>query len=84
MTQEQIFSKVQDIIVNKLDCAREDVIPETRLGNDLGVDSLDYIEMVMEAEKEFGIIVPDEQTYFKETVTVKEYCEELEKIINEQ
>jgi len=84
MTQEQIFSKVQDIIVNKLDCAREDVTPETRLGNDLGVDSLDYIEMVLEVEKAFHIIVPDEQTYFKETVTVKEYCEELEKIINEQ
>lgn len=84
MTQEQIFSKVQDIIVNKLDCAREDVTPETRFGNDLGVDSLDYIEMVMDAEKAFGIIVPDEQTYFKETVTVKEYCEELEKIINKQ
>lgn len=84
MTQEQIFSKVQDIIVNKLDCAREDVTPETLLGNDLGVDSLDYIEMVMDAEKAFGIIVPDEQTYFKETVTVKEYCEELEKIINKQ
>lgn len=84
MTQEQIFSKVQDIIVNKLDCAREDVTHETRLGNDLGVDSLDYIEMVLEVEKAFHIIVPDEQTYFKETVTVKEYCEELEKIINEQ
>ena len=62
MTQEQIFSKVQDIIVNKLD----------------------YIEMVMDAEKAFGIIVPDEQTSFKDTVTVKEYCEELEKIINKQ
>lgn len=84
MTQEQIFSKVQDIIVNKLDCAREDVTTETRIGNDLGADSLDYIEMVMDVEKVFDIIVPDEQTYFKETVTVKEYCEELEKIINKQ
>ena len=84
MTQEQIFSKVQDIIVNKLGCDKENVIPEAQLGTELYVDSLDYIEMVMEAEKVFGIIIPDEQTDFKDTVTVKECCEELEKIINKQ
>ena len=84
MTQEQIFSKVQDIIADKLGCDKENVTPEAQLGTDLYADSLDYMEMVMEAEKAFGIIVPDEQTYFKETVTVKEYCEELEKIINKQ
>lgn len=84
MTQEQIFSKVQDIIVNELDCAREDVTPEAQLGTDLYADSLDYIEMVIEAEKVFGIVIPDDQTYFKETVTVKECCDELAKIVNKQ
>lgn len=84
MTQEQIFSKVQDIIADKLGCDKENVTPEARLGTDLDADSLDYIEMVMEAEKVFGIVVPDDQTYFKDTITVKECCDELAKIVNKQ
>lgn len=84
MTQEQIFNKVQDIIADKLGCDKENVTPEAQLGTGLYADSLDYVGMVMDAEKVFGIVIPDDQIYFKETVTVKECCEELEKIINKQ
>jgi len=84
MTQEQIFNKVQDIIVNKLDCERADVTMEAMLGNNLMCDSLDYVEMAMAAEQEFGIVIPDDLCEFRDTVTVQECCDELEKIINKQ
>lgn len=82
MTEEQIFDKVKKIIVEHLECEESEVTPQAKLGNDLGADSLDYVGMVMEAEKAFGIFIPDEQTYFKDTITVQECCKELEKLIN--
>ncbi len=84
MTKEQIFDKVSAIIVDTLGCDESEVTQETRLGYDLGADSLDYVEMVINAEREFGIAIPDEQTYFNSSVTVQECCDGLEKIINKQ
>ena len=53
--------KIIDIIVNKLGANREDVIDSASLTNDLGADSLDTVELIMEFEKAFGINIPDDQ-----------------------
>ena len=53
-------AKVKQIIVNKLNVSEDKVVPEASFINDLGADSLDTVELVMEFEKEFGIQVPDE------------------------
>lgn len=55
-----IEAKVKQIIVNKLNVSEDKVVPEASFINDLGADSLDTVELVMEFEKEFGIQVPDE------------------------
>lgn len=52
--------KLKAIVVDKLGCAEDQVDALTNLEKDLGADSLDAIEICMEAEKEFGICVPDE------------------------
>ncbi|MGP1466800.1 acyl carrier protein [Prevotella koreensis] len=57
----EIESKVRDIIVEKLGVNEEEVKPEASFTNDLGADSLDTVELIMEFEKEFNISIPDDQ-----------------------
>ncbi|MCF0220742.1 MAG: acyl carrier protein, partial [Fibrobacter sp.] len=52
---EEIFNKVVDVIVAKLEVKAEDVKPESEFGNDLGADSLDRVELVMALEDEFEV-----------------------------
>ncbi len=54
------FEQVKKIIVEKLGVKPEDVKEDSTFVNDLGADSLDVVEFVMEVEKEFKITVPDE------------------------
>jgi acyl carrier protein len=56
-----IASKVKSIIVEKLGVDESEVTPEASFTNDLGADSLDTVELIMEFEKEFNVSIPDEQ-----------------------
>lgn len=55
-----IFEKVRDIIVDQLGVDAEEVKLETKLIDDLGVDSLEIFEVVMSLEEEFGLEIPNE------------------------
>ncbi|MDE5887854.1 MAG: acyl carrier protein [Muribaculaceae bacterium] len=57
---EDIASKVKAIIVDKLTVDENEVTPSAEFSKDLGADSLDTVELIMEFEKEFGISIPDE------------------------
>ena len=57
----EIASKVQKIIVDKLGVDESEVTATASFTNDLGADSLDTVELIMEFEKEFGISIPDDQ-----------------------
>jgi len=56
-----IANKVKSIIVDKLGVDEKEVTPTASFTNDLGADSLDTVELIMEFEKEFNIAIPDEQ-----------------------
>jgi acyl carrier protein len=56
-----IRSKVTAIIVDKLGADESEVTLEASFTNDLGADSLDTVELIMEFEKEFNIAIPDDQ-----------------------
>lgn len=56
-----VRSKVTAIIVDKLGVDEGEVNPEASFTNDLGADSLDTVELIMEFEKEFNIAIPDDQ-----------------------
>ena len=53
-------AKVKAIIVEKLGVEESDITPEASFTNDLGADSLDTVELIMEFEKEFDVTIPDE------------------------
>lgn len=53
-------SRVKAIIVDKLGVDENEVTPEASFTNDLGADSLDTVELIMEFEKDFDLSIPDE------------------------
>ena len=59
MDPKQIEQKVIDIVVEQLDVSRDQVSMETRFVDDLGADSLDQAELVMEFEDEFDLDIPE-------------------------
>ena len=57
----EIAAKVKAIIVDKLGVDENEVTETASFTNDLGADSLDTVELIMEFEKEFNIAIPDDQ-----------------------
>ena len=72
-----ISSRVKAIIVDKLGVDENEVVPEASFTNDLGADSLDTVELILEFEKEFDIQIPDDQA--ENIVSVGQAIEFIEK-----
>ncbi len=71
------FEKVVEIIVEKLGVTAEEVTPEASIIEDLGADSLDIVELVMDMEEEFGLEIPDEEA--ENLVNVKDIVDYIDK-----
>ena len=63
-----IEEKVRQIVAKQLDVAEDQIKPETSFVNDLGADSLDQVELVMEFEDAFDLSIPDEEAEKIQTV----------------
>ncbi|GAB5551891.1 MAG: acyl carrier protein [Saprospiraceae bacterium] len=63
-----ISTKVTAIIKDKLGVEESEITPEASFTNDLGADSLDTVELIMEFEKEFNIAIPDDEAENIQTV----------------
>ena len=61
MTAEEVTEKVRDIIAERLDVKRSEVVPSASFIDDLNADSLDIVELVMGIEKDFDIEIPDDE-----------------------
>ena len=55
-----VEDKIQQLVVDQLGVAAEEVVPEATFVDDLGADSLDIVELVMAIEEEFGLEIPDD------------------------
>ena len=72
------FDKVKDVIIDKLGVEEESIKSEAHFVNDLGADSLDTVELIMEFEEEFGIEIPDEDAENITTVgTAVDYIDKV-------
>lgn len=65
---DELFDKIQKLIVDKLDCDAAKVTMDASFRNDLGADSLDTYELVYACEEELGVQIPDEEANQFETV----------------
>ncbi|MBQ7554812.1 MAG: acyl carrier protein [Bacteroidaceae bacterium] len=68
MTTEEISAKVYAIIADKLGVEPSEITNEASFTNDLGADSLDTVELIMEFEKVFELQIPDEKAETIQTV----------------
>ena len=76
----EVTERVKAIIVDKLGVSESEVTPEATFTQDLGADSLDTVELIMEFAKEFGIQIPDEKAETIQTVgDAIAYIEEAQK-----
>jgi|TARA_B100001063_G_C16775444_1_gene564867 acyl carrier protein len=57
---ENLESKIKEIIIDKLGIEESEITESASFTNDLGADSLDTVELIMEFEKEFNVSIPDE------------------------
>lgn len=72
-----VFETIKDLIVKQLSVAEERVTKDARLAEDLGADSIDAVELIMEIETAFNIEVSDEEA--QSVKTVGDLCEYVEK-----
>ena len=55
------FEQLRDMIVDTLGCDEEKITMDAKLGDDLGIDSLDAVDLVMNIEEDYGVKFPDEE-----------------------
>ena len=79
MTEEEIVKQVKAIIVDKLGVEESEVTESANFTNDLGADSLDTVELLMEFERVFGIKIPDEET--STIATVKDSIDKVKETL---
>ena len=80
MTEEEIVKQVKAIIVDKLGVDESEVVDTASFTNDLGADSLDTVELIMEFEKEFDIQIPEEVA--EKISTVKDAIDNIAQAVN--
>jgi acyl carrier protein len=65
---EDVFSKVKDVIVEELNVKEDEIKMESSFTEDLGADSLDVVQLIMQFEDKFSIEIPDEEVESIKTV----------------
>ena len=81
MKRDKIEEKVNDVLTDILGVDYSEIKDDAVLSDDLGADSLDAVEIVMDLEHEFGIYIADEKIYGNESCTVKDVYDLVEELI---
>ncbi|MBF0196681.1 MAG: acyl carrier protein [Planctomycetes bacterium] len=82
MTLENIIEKVNEIMVDEFEVEASIINPESKLGEDLGLDSLDGVDLVVAVEKEFGCKIQEDVA--RNMKTIKDVYEHIEKFYAEK
>ena len=80
MSRQEIEEKVREFLIEDLDIDEEKIVPEGKLKDDLGIDSLDFVDIVVIVEKKFGFkIKPEEMAGI---TTLGQFCDYIENKVN--
>ena len=75
MTKDEVFSKVKDVLTAALAVDDDEVTPEAKLSEDLGAESIDYLDITFQLEKAFGIKIPKGELIPETLFTNPEYVQ---------
>ena len=76
MSREEIDEKVREFLIEDLEVEEDVINPEARLKDDLGIDSLDFVDIVVIVEKKFGFKIKPEE--MAGVITLKDFCDYIE------
>ena len=76
MTRQEIEEKVRNFLIEDLEIEEENISPEARLKEDMGIDSLDFVDIVVIVEKNFGFKIKPEEMAGVDTFT--KFCDYIE------
>ena len=76
MTRTEIEEKVKAFLIDDLEIEEENIFPEAKLKEDMGIDSLDYVDIVVIVEKNFGFKIKPEE--MQGVTTLKQFCDYIE------
>ena len=80
MSRQEIEEIVREFLIEDLEIDEEKIVPEGKLKDDLGIDSLDFVDIVVIVEKKFGFkIKPEEMAGI---TTLKQFCDYIENKVN--
>lgn len=80
MTRTEIEERVKNFLVEELEIDEEKISPEAKLKDDLGIDSLDFVDIVVIVERNFGFKIKPEEMAGVETL--KQFCDYIERKVN--
>lgn len=80
MERKEIESKVRDFLIEDLEVDEEKIYPDARLKDDVGIDSLDFVDIVVIVEKNFGFKIKPEE--MAGVVTLSDFYNYIEKKVN--
>ena len=75
MTRDEVYKKVQGVLVDALGVDEEEVTPTATLREDLGAESIDFLDIVFRLEKAFGIKIPRGEMFPEDVFTNPEYVQ---------
>ncbi len=81
MTREEIDAKVREFLIEDLEIDQEKIKPEGKLKDDIGIDSLDFVDIVVIVENKFGFKIKPEE--MAGVTTLKEFCDYVERKVRE-
>ncbi len=80
MEKIEIYQKVKDFLISEFEIEEEVIKPEARLREDIGIDSLDFVDIIVIVDRTFGFrIVPEE---LKNVVTLEDFCNYIDSKVN--
>ena len=82
MSREEIEEKVRDFLIEDLEVEEDVIAPEAKLKDDLGIDSLDFVDIVVIVEKKFGFKIKPEE--MAGVTTLKDFCNYIESKVGDQ
>ena len=81
MTRTEIEEKVREFLIDDLEIDEEKIVPEGKLKDDLGIDSLDFVDIVVIIERKFRFKIKPEE--MAGVVTLRQFCDYIERKVGE-